>query len=286
MTGSAKSSLMLADLNIDIFIRSVNHKYLDIKFSSNKNIKEYEENFSKIFYEYIKRGHIDCFIECKENDQSSFLFDEKKILFLVNKYENLTKKHKFFNKLINFYDIISLCENNSLDKFNEQKIKELSNLLIIVIEKLHDSRLKEGKNLIKPIGDLLYKICENTDFIKKSSDNNIIEKITYLKTKMLEILKNESNIIEEQRLYQEAALLAQKSDFTEEIDRLFAHIKHFDEVCMGQQIKGRKLDFICQEMLREVNTLLSKASNSEIIKVAIETKAYVENLREQIQNIE
>ena len=97
MTGSAKSSLMLADLNIDIFIRSVNHKYLDIKFSSNKNIKEYEENFSKIFYEYIKRGHIDCFIECKENDQSSFLFDEKKTspkLPLINCW------HHFFRKLI------------------------------------------------------------------------------------------------------------------------------------------------------------------------------------------
>lgn len=286
MTGSAKNSIIIDNLNINIFIRSVNHKILDINFACNKDIKEYEEDLYKSIYFYIKRGHIYCCIEINDISASAFVFNETKILSLVKNYENLTKKHSFFAKLVNFSDVISLCENNQLNKVTQEQYEKINELLLIVVKELYEAKIKEGLLLLTTISELLYNINNNALAIKSAVNKDLSAKVIYLKSKMLEILKNESNILDEQRMYQEAALLAQRSDFTEEIERLLAHIKHFDEICSNKELKGRKLDFICQEMLREVNTLLSKASANDIIKIAIDTKSYVENLREQIQNIE
>jgi uncharacterized protein (TIGR00255 family) len=149
---------------------------------------------------------------------------------------------------------------------------------------LKQAKKSEGQQLANFLAQML-KGCTNVlRAIEIRSQASLKERFSNLKNRLNELVSDIK--VDEERIYQEIALLAERSDFKEELDRLSAHIKHFDTICRLREQKGRKLDFLCQEMLRESNTLLSKALDPEVTRLGIDLKAEVERMREQVQNIE
>lgn len=287
MTGAGRASLLSDDLQIDVFIRSINHKILDCRIISQDNLSKYENDILKLLKSSLIRGAVQCYVEIVPLKKRCIIIDEEKILNLVNNYEELSKKHSFLNKSVTLTDLLfsqNLVNLGTYLTLDNDDIKKIFMVLTKAIEDLHKSREKEGELLSVCINNLLSNINKNLTLIKNTGNDSLSNRFDNIKLKVLEILKNCE--LDEQRMYQEAALLTQKSDFTEELERLFSHVEHFNEICEISSVKGRKLDFICQEMLREVNTMLSKAFCSHIIKIAIDLKSCVENLREQVQNIE
>lgn len=287
MTGFGHSRVSGESICVDISIRSVNQKNLDIKINVDEKYGILSDRIQQILKNTFSRGRIDisCTISLAESDKQDIFQKER----LSEMFQNLQKCREIipsFDLTVRLKDIIAYAALNPLkSQINLEKIKvlvergteEAAQALLL-------ARRKEGSLLLDALLPMYENSVKVVDGIAASLEADFFARYGGLKKRVLGFLG--SFEIAEERLYQECALLAEKSDFKEEVDRLKAHLLHFDEVCHNEVPKGRLLDFICQEMLRETNTLMSKAFQSSIIKEAIQLRADVERLREQIQNIE
>ena len=142
--------------------------------------------------------------------------------------------------------------------------------------------MKEGGSIKKDITDSISEIVRNINLIKKMSQKIVDEKKELLKNRIKSIANSK---IDEVRVYTEISILADKLDINEEIVRLNDHIKKFKSVLRDNDQIGRKLDFLAQEMFREINTISSKSNSSEISHIVVDLKNYVDKIREQCRNI-
>lgn len=287
MTGMGQALVGDSTLSIDCSIKSVNQKGLDIKCRLG-SLSHFEPLIGKIIAQKLNRGRID--VEVSLNYQAPINnvgFDEKKahglLLALNNFYERLegeTILPLSMGDLISLPGVIAEKEEAPKALVKELLIKALNQAL----EDLLSSRLIEGQSMAINLRGMLNK---SQSYIKEISDrctNDVSIRFLKLKSRCDELFSGYNVSLE--RIYQESALLAERSDFTEELDRLVAHVDFFKATCALADCKGRKLDFLCQEMLRESNTLLSKAFDHSVSIIGIELKAEIEKIREQVQNIE
>jgi len=289
MTGFGKGIFQLENYTITVYAKSLNSKYLDISLKLPKRYTFLEERIRKFISQEFKRGKIEIQIKYTggEFSQKEILVDkdlarELKTALTRLKFELGFEEPLTFSDFLKFRDYLILEEKEEeLDKLWEEICPPLSKAL----EELKESRLKEGeilKNLLKiylkELKDRVSKIENLKEKIIKDAKNKTKER--------LDKIFKELNLreIDENRFYQELVYLLDKIDFTEELDRLKTHISHF-ELTMEERDCGKKLDFLCQEMFREINTLSNKAQSSEISLIAVEIKDLIEKLREQIQNI-
>ena len=161
----------------------------------------------------------------------------------------------------------------------------LREALDITLEKLGQMRQEEGKKLAEDTLERCDTLRSYVDEIEKYSDTIVNEYKEKLNNRIKEILED-PNIIDENRLAQEVAIFADKSNITEEIVRFRSHIEQLKKTVVKNDSIGRKIDFLIQEMNREVNTMGSKSSNINITNLVVEVKSELEKIREQIQNIE
>ena len=183
--------------------------------------------------------------------------------------------------MANFQGVINLADD-SLD------LEAIKPLLVAIVEEATEEFVKmkciEGENLKKDLLRRLDIIAKHTEKIKVIAP----ERLVNYRTQLIETLKSllsEQNI-DENRIIQECAIMADKMDITEEIVRMGSHLQQFKASLEMEGNIGRKLDFIVQEMNRETNTMASKANNAEIANLVVEIKGELEKIREQIQNIE
>ena len=199
--------------------------------------------------------------------------------------KSVDKKAKLKNisliDLANFQGVINLADD-SLD------LEAIKPLLVATVEEATEEFVKmkciEGENLKKDLLRRLDIIAKHTEKIKVIAP----ERLVNYRTQLIETLKSllsEQNI-DENRIIQECAIMADKMDITEEIVRMGSHLQQFKASLEMEGNIGRKLDFIVQEMNRETNTMASKANNAEIANLVVEIKGELEKIREQIQNIE
>jgi uncharacterized protein (TIGR00255 family) len=156
--------------------------------------------------------------------------------------------------------------------------------LMKAIEKLDEARLSEGKKLEKDLKQRIGKVEKLIEHIRDKRKNSTKELSDKMKERITRLLNDIQ--IDENRLHQEIAFLVDRSDFTEEIVRLKAHIGKFKETINGKGSIGRELDFLLQEMNREAGTTAAKSKDAEISHVIIELRSEIEKMREQVQNIE
>jgi len=283
MTGYAKEKINKKWGSAIFEIRSFNHRYLEINLRSSEELRELEP----IIRQYIKlnmsRGKIECNLQ-----------------FESNKYEMLTKsintplikqliKHIKYIKLnvpdgiINIIDLLNWPGVINLKNSNKEKISsEISELFKRTIKKLLKFRESEGIHLKKLIETKLFFIQHNIKIIR----DNIKQITKWQKKRILEKIEEFKIEIDQNRLNQELFFIIQKTDIAEELDRIEIHILKTFSILENKEPIGRKLDFIMQELNREINTLSSKSSNFEIHSSVIEIKVLIEQIREQSQNIE
>lgn len=288
MTGYGRSKLQLDGKEYTIEIKSVNHRFVDISVKTPRAISYLEDKIKKTVLNSISRGKIDVYITCTNIGSSSEHVKINKEL--ANKYIEQLKEIAETNNLptdFNVADILKFpdilitegqdIDENAVWKAFEQKLND-------AISTFDNMRLQEG---IKLCEDVLYRIdniSKNLDIISKESTGLVEKYIVKLNTRIKEILK--TDVIDQNRLAQEVVIFSDKCSIEEEITRLQSHIKQFENMVNEATAKGKKIDFLLQEMNREINTIASKANCLEITKMVVEIKTELENIREQIQNIE
>lgn len=287
MTGLGRAQLNAGAANVEFVIRSVNFRGLDIKCRLPQELSALEPKIHQLVGEHCSRGRIeiDAKVQASSEKLSSFVVNED---VAVSAYRALTSLQARLETvaLITMNDILQMpgVIRTTLSDVGVSYDDVGERVFVAALQDLQRSRHYEGERLQSSLRDMLATVDGLLRGIREMSLCDTKNRFVRLQVRLDEI--SDKFNFDQDRLHQEFALLVERSDFTEEIDRLDAHEQHFADLCRGGGAIGRKLDFLCQEMLRETNTLLSKAYDSQITVKAIDLKAEIERIREQVQNIE
>ena len=280
MTGYGSTSLQLDDLEICIEIKTLNSRYFDSKISIPSSLSSQELIINNVLKEKLIRGKVELRIKFVGTSNDSVAFNNS----VIKKYIDELKEISEFDDSQILKSVLSLP--NSISKgelsFSEAQIKKIIDCLGTVIERVIDFRKIEGENTLKDLKENLTIIKEYSEKIEKISDlhkKNIKDELE-IKSENLEISFDNG------RLEQEVFYYLEKMDINEELVRLKSHMSFFIETLDNDlKEKGKKLGFICQEIGREINTIGSKSSNSDIQKSVVEMKSCLEKIKEQTLNI-
>lgn len=286
MTGYGKSEIETKHGKLVVETRSENHRFLDIKFQLPDSIASIENQLSEAVKKMILRGkvRVSVTLESSRTNSSTLNIDlAKKTKTNIDKLKKeLGIKEE--TRLEHFLMIREIFTGETKQALSKKDTAEITKTVLQAVKKLDQSRASEGKKLEKDIKQRLRTIeklsvsikSKRKDFVKNTS-----EKLKERIEKLLEDTK-----IDEERLYQETAYLAERSDITEELVRLKAHIGKFRETANKNGSIGKELDFLLQEMNREAGTISAKSKDAEISHCIIDLRSEMEKIREQVQNIE
>lgn len=284
MTGFGIGECTSEEYSISVEIKTVNHKYLDINTRLPKKISFLEDKIRSNIKNFISRGRVEVFIKFDTIKSSGveLRYDRGlaeqyyKILTTIKSDFNIDKTIGY-EEIVSFPDVITMVEQ----KEDEDVLwNNLKLALDKALEQLSTMRSIEGEKLKS---DIIFRseILESRMLeIEKKSENIVFEQREKLESRLSDILKDIE--IDENRLAQELAIFADKSNTTEEIVRFKSHIIQLRDTVYMEEPIGRKIDFLLQEMNREVNTIGSKTSNLDITNLVIEIKSELEKIREQI----
>jgi uncharacterized protein (TIGR00255 family) len=288
MTGYGRVETSGQDRNIVVEVKSVNHRFLEISLRMPQALFPLELEFKKKIGEKVKRGRIEIFIRLEAESVNA---PETMI--------NLEIARNYFTALQRLKDEFGLTEEIGLktlvgfrDIFSQPAeteikpdvLKQIADALEEAMNMLVKMRQDEGIAIYQDMEQRLNSIRGILGTIQARSPQVIIEYHRRLTERIKELTAG--YVIDESRLAQEAAILAEKSDITEEIVRMHSHIGQFVELLQSSDAEGKKIDFLLQEMNREINTIGSKSNDADIARQVIEAKSELSKLREQAQNIE
>lgn len=287
MTGYGKSSLSINSRDYQVEIKAVNHKYIDINIKLPRVISYLEDDIRKIVNSKIKRGKIDISIlfENYSNEGNDIRINTELAKMYIQNLKKLADEENIsanieVTEITKFPDVLTIKSN-----FDEKQIKiELIQAVEDALEQLINMRQNEGNRISQDIFDKILQIEKKNEEIFELSTGLIDEYVVKLEARIKEILKIEE--LDKSRLMQEVVIYADKCSVEEEITRLRSHIEQLRGLINSDEPSGKKMDFIIQEMNREVNTIGSKANNLEIVNRVVDIKTILEDIREQIQNIE
>jgi uncharacterized protein (TIGR00255 family) len=263
-------------------IRSVNHRYFDVFFRTPNFINKYEIELKRRLKKNFSRGRFEVTVSVSPEKINEIKINDALIADIIRALdaikENFSVKGDITLDLLTGFKDILVTDNASFDE------QSLFITFDGAIKKLYDMRVSEGKyikselmEMLKTVEEYIRSIIDKSDGIQDKLRQRFIRKF-------MDLVDNSS--VDEGRLVQEASLLAERADISEEVARLQSHIKQFTEIVSGGGPVGRKLDFLLQEFFREANTIASKTSEYGIISVIVDMKNEIERLREQVQNIQ
>ena len=286
MTGYGKSEVETKHGKLVVETRSENHRFLDIKFQLPDSTLSIENQLSEAVKNSILRGKIRVTVslETPKSNSSSINLDlAKKTKTNIDKLKKeLGIKEE--TRLEHFLMIREIFAADTKQTLSKNETTVIIKTVLEAIKKLDQSRASEGKKLEKDIKQRLKIIDKLTLMIKSKRKDFIKNTSIKLKERIEKLL--EDTKIDEERLYQETAYLAERSDITEELVRLKAHISKFRETSNKKGSIGKELDFLLQEMNREAGTISAKSKDAEISHCIIDLRSEMEKIREQVQNIE
>ena len=262
-------------------IRSVNHRYFDVFFRTPNFMKKYEIELKKRLKGLFSRGRFEVTISVSPEKINEIKVNDTLIADIIKALDDIkanfsVKGEVTLDLLTGFKDI--LVTNNA--SFDEQSLIETFDK---AVTELCEMRVSEGGYIKSELMGMLNTVEEYVRSIINESEG-LQEKLRQRFIKKFKELVNNSSL-DEGRLIQEASILVERADISEELARLQSHIKQFTGIVAGGGPIGRKLDFLLQEFFREANTIASKTSEYSIVSVIIDMKNEIEKLREQVQNI-
>lgn len=288
MTGYGLASGIVGRLSVTIQVKSVNTRYVDIFIKFPGVSVDFEQEIRARLQQRVTRGRLDLFVEVRspEGDIRAVNLDAARGYLAQLR---LLKTELGVTEEIRLRDILTLpgiLESIEREAFTESTFqKGFLALLDDALDQLLAMRRREGDILASVIADRLDVIERDLEESASFQEGNKDFYRQRLQKRIEEILP-ERDRLDPTRFNQEVAYLADRSDIAEEIDRFRAHIRQFRQTLDEGGPAGKKLDFIVQEMNREVNTILSKSEIREIKERGIEIKSEIEKIREQVQNIE
>ena len=278
MTGFGLSSFIDKKSEIYIEIKGVNHKFLEATIKPNDLNNELEEYIRKLVSKKIVRGRVDIRIKTKTVSSTNYSIDSK----LLKKFKKSLEDGLKFKGDIHFRDIKDVPGIFKLDADKDVNNNLIKKVFNDAIKEFLTSRNIEGKKIKEVLLKKLKQIKSANTKIKKQNISNIKKRSKLYKAKALDLMEN----LDEGRLEQEVAILALKHDVNEEIDRIFFHLESLQKELNKKLCSGKKIDFVLQELFREANTLSVKLDDPNLKNNAIDMKLFIEEMREQAQNVE
>ena len=288
MTGYGKAEHATGTGRVIVEIRSVNHRYGEMTIKMPRTWLALENEVKKCVATRIKRGKVDVFVQRETGAGEASL-----------PQANLPLARAYFAALLALKEELGLDEPVSLDQIAAQKDvlvsgeaevnadelqEELLSVVNAAVDNLEAMRSREGETLLADIRQRRELLASLIEGIAARAPQVPAEYAVRLRERLAQLLRDAA--VDEGRLAQEVALLADRSDITEELVRFRSHLEQFDAALkMGEPV-GRKLDFLLQELNREANTIGSKANDAEVAAAVVALKAELEKIREQVQNIE
>ncbi len=289
MTGYGKAEGKFNTSVYSIEIRSVNNRFLELFFKYPKYLSSKDFELKEIIKKKITRGKLNISLSISaesENDPHLKMNVDSVnnyFQFLKNLKKTLGLKEKIkLEHILHFTDIMGIEEEYVI---GDEEFEFIKNLLNEALDDILNMKRKEGDYLRNDFFKRLDYLSDESTKIISISKNNIEDEREKLLKKVLTLL-NDNTLINEKRLEMEITMLADKLDITEECTRLDSHIKYFKEYSDSDELAGRRLNFLLQEMNREINTMGSKSLDAEISQKISVMKEELEKIREQIQNIE
>ncbi|MDR1159591.1 MAG: YicC family protein [Syntrophomonadaceae bacterium] len=269
-------------------IKGLNHRYLDISIRMPRPYIILEDKIKSMVKQFINRGRVEINIEVRKTSelQHSIKLDKELAITYYNSLNDLANILSIPLE-VRIIDLFRLPEVFFLEEQEEDLDKVwrfLEKALLIALEDKVAMRCNEGAYVAADIKERNLANRARIKHLEERSPRVEDEYRSKLQQRMSELFAD--GAADEQRLWQEAALFADKSNVTEEIVRLHSHIKYLDELLETGDAVGRKCDFLLQEMFREINTIASKSNDLEMNRIVVDVKAELEKIREQVQNIE
>jgi uncharacterized protein (TIGR00255 family) len=288
MTGYGRKTEERAGRQMTVELRSVNHRYLDLSFRMPRVLNFLEDASRKLIAGYVARGHMDIYYTYRNTreDSKSVAVDRALLSAYDAAFDVIcgvtgARDDRALTHYIKLNDIFIISE---LDEDQDA----LSGLALFTLEgalrELNSARAREGESLKRDMEARLIQLDKLAGQIKRRYPDTIANYKSRLKQRVIELLDGAA--MDEARFLQEVALMADRSAIAEEIVRLKSHLKQYRESLSLSEPIGRKLDFLLQELNREVNTISSKSQDLLITQHTLAAKAEIEKLREQAQNIE
>jgi uncharacterized protein (TIGR00255 family) len=286
MTGFGRSESILRNKKISVEIKTLNSKQVDLSVKIPGSLREYEFELRNRISSSIKRGKADFLISIESTEETHTMTIQADVV--KNYYEQINAIHKSLGLPLPDSIILSTLRLPDSLKTEKQEIcpeewELVSENISEALDNLDKYRVREGDALEK---DILFRVGEIEALLKSvlSFESKRIETFrSRLKKRLEEVVSGD--LIDSNRLEQELIYYLEKFDITEEKVRLSNHCRYFNETMADEEDTGRKLGFIAQEMGREINTLGSKANDSDIQKIVVRMKDELEKIKEQILNI-
>jgi uncharacterized protein (TIGR00255 family) len=288
MTGYGRSETVCEGQKITVEMKSVNHRFLELSMRLPSVLFQLETELKKKISEKCKRGRIEINVriegENADNSKINYNTDTARgyfdILSKIKKEFNLSDEISL-RTLTSFRDIFTTPAETQL---SPELINEVNSGLLEAVTMMIKMRQDEGAVLYQDMQERLGAIKEIVATIKARAPQVVVEYQKRLADRIKELAAGYT--LDDARLAQEVAIMAERSDITEEIVRLQSHIGQFDVLLQSDEAEGKKIDFLLQEMNREINTIGSKSNDLEIARQVIEAKSEMNKVREQAQNIE
>ena len=284
MTGFARESAESALGTLTWEIRAVNHRYLDIQFRIPEELRPSEQALRQQLSNRLKRGKIECALHFRRafDDSNEMQLDGELVSLLSARIVELSEKLRNPGS-VNPVDLLrwpGVVRQPEID--TGPLIAESSALLDTALDAIAAMRSSEGDRIALMLKSRLADI----DTISSSVRARMPKVLQAAREKQRERIAKLDVEADPERLEVELALVAQKIDIDEELDRLDSHVEEIRATLKKQEPVGRRLDFLMQELNREANTLASKSADAETTKAAVELKVLIEQMREQVQNVE
>ncbi len=287
MTGYGKASREISNFVLEIEIKSLNNRFLEIVTRIPKEFSAKEYEIRNLIRNNIQRGKISFSMNIaylNTEDNSSNLNDKavEKAIELLNRIKNLTRNDEkiTLNHILQLQNLF-IEENGDAD---ENLFKQVEETILSAVNCMNLMREKEGSELISDLNERISIIENKVIEIENLLKSQVTSYFERLKERTNQLIADFSQF--DDRLNLELALLSEKYDTSEEIVRLKSHIKQFREIISKEQEVGKRLNFLLQEMNREANTINSKSISTEISYSGLTIKEELEKIREQVQNIE
>ena len=264
-------------------IRSLNHRFIDISIKMSPYMSQYEIPLRNIIKEKFQRGRFDVSISTNNHKVRQLKINTGLARIIYIALQSLQKELSIPGQ-ISMDTLITVYRDLLIEEEPKYDIEALYAAFREAVTNLEAMRIREGKLLSEELYNRIESLNAMNNEIRSLAPNEVErwrEKFTERLSTILE-----AGVIDTNRITQEAAIMAEKLDISEEVSRIENHIKQFVEILNTGDIIGRKLDFLLQEISREVNTLAYKSGNYAISNLAVEMKTEVEKMREQVQNIQ
>ena len=290
MTGFGRATQIVDGLQCIIEIKSVNSRFLDLNIRSPKQVNSVEHSIRKCIQKTIHRGKVDVFVTLQDiaDREKQFIINSS----LKHQIQDLLVSEGFYREPQEVPLSAVMAISNDWVQIQDSEVTEdvlqslVTDTTTNALNALVSMRQSEGIHIQQ---DLLHRLSQMTNIIEDINSHKADAVIAYkenLRTKMMDYVEGLDITANEDRLLQEVAIMADKTDITEEIVRFRSHVVQLTNTFKMDEPIGRKLDFIIQEMNREVNTIGSKAMDITLTDHVVQLKCELEKVREQVQNIE